>query len=529
MRRAIEPRMVEIEPRRARTGAGTASPALAPGTDRPGASGAAGAPGRASARGSASAQESLIGGEDRRHVGRADAALVAVHQRVVRRQAERRRQRRGLLAHQVHHLGQAARDQREIGVARAPRARPSRRRSWRAPAPPPDRPAPRWHACRRGASGADWPRATDRSPPAPRPRPDRRRPPARSAVHAPGRPAPPVGRRAPPPPPAASSPRRPSPAWPPPPDRGDAREAVGQAVIGGGHARGTFPGLAGRRSITSTQRQAIPGDARIADDCSAAAANAGPGSGTSPAAARPQRHQHERRDVRQAERRADRLRVEREELPRRRIVGARRTMPGRPPGGHTRRSPSRPMAAPVGRARPGGTQPRSTSIGGAPARSSGTISWPPSTGPRAHHAPPPRRAPRGPAAAARAPPLFRTVRDAAAAERPAPARPRRSAAIRPPSRPAAAPARCPARAAPPAWPAWSAPAPRGAGRRGHNPISDARWRNCSATSSALAGRITRIASGRVSSGHSTACTHSGGSNGNSTQKARPTMTRRGPG
>ena len=54
---------------------------------------------------------------------------------------------------------------------------------------------------------------------------------------------------------------------------------------------------------------------------------------------------------------------------------------------------------------------------------------------------------------------------------------------------------------------------------GHNPISEARCRNCSATSAAFAGRISRIASGIVTTGHSTACTQSGGEKWNSTQNA----------
>ena len=56
----------------------------------------------------------------------------------------------------------------------------------------------------------------------------------------------------------------------------------------------------------------------------------------------------------------------------------------------------------------------------------------------------------------------------------------------------------------------------------HNPISDDRCRYCSATSAALAGRIIRIASGTVTTGHNTACTQSGGSKRNSTQNASPT-------
>ncbi len=89
-------------------------------------------------------QEFLVGGEDRRHVSGADAWLEAVHQRVVRTEAERACQRRRRFAGQPQHLGQMrcapSRNRRRDG----PRATPSRSRNSPSPAPPPDPPATPW-------------------------------------------------------------------------------------------------------------------------------------------------------------------------------------------------------------------------------------------------------------------------------------------------------------------------------------------------------------------------------------------------
>ena len=50
------------------------------------------------------------------------------------------------------------------------------------------------------------------------------------------------------------------------------------------------------------------------------------------------------------------------------------------------------------------------------------------------------------------------------------------------------------------------------------------WRSRRCTSAALSSRMSRIASGSVIAGHSTACTQAGGATRNSTQKASPTTT-----
>ena len=63
------------------------------------------------------AQELLIAREHRGDVGGADAALEAVHQRVIGRQPERRRHRVGGLAHQRDDLDEIRRHRRKIRVA----------------------------------------------------------------------------------------------------------------------------------------------------------------------------------------------------------------------------------------------------------------------------------------------------------------------------------------------------------------------------------------------------------------------------
>jgi hypothetical protein len=59
-------------------------------------------------------QELLIRAKDRRHVGCTDAALVTVHQGIVRAQPQRGGERGGLLPHQVDDLGQMGTNQAEI-------------------------------------------------------------------------------------------------------------------------------------------------------------------------------------------------------------------------------------------------------------------------------------------------------------------------------------------------------------------------------------------------------------------------------
>ncbi len=59
-------------------------------------------------------QERLVVGEHGRHVGHADAALIAVHQRVVLAHAECRCQRGGGLAGQAHHFREVLADQGKI-------------------------------------------------------------------------------------------------------------------------------------------------------------------------------------------------------------------------------------------------------------------------------------------------------------------------------------------------------------------------------------------------------------------------------
>ena len=157
------------------------------------------------------AQEALIVGEHRRHVGGAQAALEAVHQRIVGRQAQRRRQRRGGLAHQPHHLLQRRAHAGEIrfaarlapdllagGVGARLRFHQVARQCGRADMGLAHQPQIG------GAPGIV--RRRRRLPP----RQDRRPAPARSAANAPGRRARQAGRRAPRRRRAASSSRRPS-------------------------------------------------------------------------------------------------------------------------------------------------------------------------------------------------------------------------------------------------------------------------------------------------------------------------------
>ena len=96
---------------------GTAPPAPRSGNGPDGRTGGGLRACRSSACGSARRRNASYSANTSVDVGRAHAALVAVHQRVVGIETERRRQRRRSLAHQAHDLLEVRPHQREVGLA----------------------------------------------------------------------------------------------------------------------------------------------------------------------------------------------------------------------------------------------------------------------------------------------------------------------------------------------------------------------------------------------------------------------------
>ena len=225
------------------------------------------------------------------------------------------------------------RHHREIGRPSARRARPSRRRRWRAPAPPPDRAAGRvarvW-AWRISAQVGRAPgivlagrlrRPPDR-PPTSGATSSPCESPASTASWSPRAAAPPGGIIA-----AASQPstaRRLA-------DGGDAGEAGAQAVIRGAGRHGSARPAAGGRQFLrhpadegdqQHQGEAVPGH-RIFQMVVRRLRQMLRRRGIDVRLRRPHRHQHERRHVRQPERAPIAAGSMREEAPPRRIVGRR--------------------------------------------------------------------------------------------------------------------------------------------------------------------------------------------------------------
>ena len=227
----VQPGMRVVEPDAAPTSAGTAPAAPRPGRGRAAGSAAGRRAWIASARGRASLQEGLVGGEDRLDLGRGDAALVALHQRVVGA--------RGRSAPRAPAPSPAAAAPPRSAPGGPGRSRRAALASRQMVSQALLARAMRLDQRGRQGRGAEMPAAHQRRGwarpirPRPRRRRGRRPPPARSAGHAPGRPASPVARRAPRRRRAASSRWHPSAAWPAP-RRG---WRCGRSGLSGGHRR----------------------------------------------------------------------------------------------------------------------------------------------------------------------------------------------------------------------------------------------------------------------------------------------------